>query len=76
MICLCVQDAAARQPDRKRDSEQMAAGSPDNQPAAANSTDEMADETQTGTYLLLQMKRLAWCQFKVFYIVKYNKARP
>ncbi|XP_038158188.1 cdkn1a interacting zinc finger protein 1a [Cyprinodon tularosa] len=40
-------DAAARQPDRKRDSEQMAAGSPDNQPAAANSTDEMADETQT-----------------------------
>lgn len=37
----------ARQTDRKRDSEQMAAGSADNQPAAANSADEATDETPT-----------------------------
>lgn len=41
-------DAAARQPDRKRDSEQMAAGSTDDQPAASTSTsDEATDKTQT-----------------------------
>lgn len=37
----------ARQTDRKRDSEQMAAGSADNQPAAANSAVEATDETPT-----------------------------
>ncbi|KAM4719496.1 cdkn1a interacting zinc finger protein 1a isoform 1-T3 [Anableps anableps] len=40
-------DTAARQTDRKRDSEQMAAGSADNPPAAADSTDEATDETPT-----------------------------
>lgn len=39
----------ARQTDRKRHSEQMAAGSADNQPAAANSADDATDETPTGT---------------------------
>ncbi|KAK1884095.1 Cip1-interacting zinc finger protein [Dissostichus eleginoides] len=39
-------DAAARQPDRKRDSEQMASGSTDDQPAAS-STNEAGDKTET-----------------------------
>ncbi|KAM6901051.1 cdkn1a interacting zinc finger protein 1a [Lycodopsis pacificus] len=39
-------DTAARQPDRKRDSEQMAAGSTDEQPAASI-TNEAADKTET-----------------------------
>ncbi|MEQ2300000.1 hypothetical protein AMECASPLE_020727 [Ameca splendens] len=40
-------DVATRQTDRKRDIEQMAAESTDNQLAAAHSTDEAADETPT-----------------------------
>nr|XP_020456454.1 cip1-interacting zinc finger protein-like [Monopterus albus] len=39
-------DTAVRQPDRKRDSEQMAAGSTDDQPAA-NSTSESSDKSET-----------------------------
>ncbi|XP_044000627.1 cdkn1a interacting zinc finger protein 1a isoform X1 [Gambusia affinis] len=42
------QDAPARQADRKRDSEQMSAGSTDNPPtAAANSANEATDEAAT-----------------------------
>ncbi|TDH02069.1 hypothetical protein EPR50_G00169570 [Perca flavescens] len=43
---ITIADSAARQPDRKRDSEQMAAESTDNQPAA-NSTNEATDKTET-----------------------------
>lgn len=39
-------DTAVRQPDRKRDSEQMASGSTDDQPAAS-STNEATDKTET-----------------------------
>ncbi|XP_037548587.1 cdkn1a interacting zinc finger protein 1a [Nematolebias whitei] len=42
-------DAAARQTDRKRDSEQMAAGTTDDQQAAAQSSSEDADKPQTDT---------------------------
>ncbi|KAM4532206.1 cdkn1a interacting zinc finger protein 1a [Fundulus diaphanus] len=47
LFLFCVQDAAARQSDRKRDNEPVAVGSTDNQSAAANSTDEATDETAT-----------------------------
>uniref|UniRef100_A0A1A7XDF8 Cdkn1a interacting zinc finger protein 1a n=1 Tax=Iconisemion striatum TaxID=60296 RepID=A0A1A7XDF8_9TELE len=40
-------DAAAPQTDRKRDSDQIAAGSTDDQPAADLSTDEATDKTHT-----------------------------
>ncbi|XP_029941151.1 cip1-interacting zinc finger protein isoform X1 [Salarias fasciatus] len=40
-------DSAARPPDRKRDSDQLAAGSADEQPAAASSTAEASDKTLT-----------------------------
>lgn len=50
-----MQDVAARHADRKRDSEQMAGGSTDDQPAATaaaatatSSTSEAADKTQAG----------------------------
>lgn len=59
----------ARQPDRKRDSEQMAAGSSDDQPAAsgasgANDATDATDKSVTGR-AAVQSERKHACCFKV-----------
>lgn len=53
----------ARQPDRKRDSEQMAAGSSDDQPAASGANDA-TDKSVTGR-AVVQSERKHACCFKV-----------
>lgn len=52
----------ARQPDRKRDSEQMAAGSSDDQPAASGANDA-TDKSVTGR-AAVQSERKHACCFK------------
>lgn len=56
----------ARQPDRKRDSEQMAAGSSDDQPAAsgASGANDATDKSVTGRAAVQSEQKHACC-FKV-----------
>lgn len=69
LSCLYEQDAAARQADRKRDSEQMSAGSTDNPPTtAASSANEATEETATGTFIL------PWWQLNMACTVKCYRA--
>lgn len=59
-----MQDTTARQPDRKRDSEQMAAGSTDDQ-LAASSTNEPDDKSETGTAAIWSALKgdTAWAEY-------------